>query len=279
MANLFEATGMNNDPLGLWAPAVSAAGSAPGAVSFSVGGDEETAPEDVEPVFRVNLPADGASAAQALAANEAHILRLNAALENVPSRLDGLVARTQARQVKAVTSGVSFDTLSLEESEPGPEGELLALLADAEAAGNAKGPVSFGLVDETASLAWEQAKAGFDALIQQINREVLHFAWVETNIADALVARTTVGWTGDAQTAFAHGVDGSQVALHNRTLRIVTQTRSLRMRLFITIASGATKVSTLIATPAGAVLALPAVYQYVMQIVEQVKQLQSIQSS
>jgi hypothetical protein len=247
----------------------------------------------VEPVFRVNLPADGASAAQALAAREGYIRNLNAALENVPARLDGLVARTQERQKKAAASGVSFDTLSLEELEPGPEGDLLALLGEAPTPllsphfprssaenGGMKGgdELSFGL-PETASAAWEQAKAGFDALIQQINRDALHFAWVETNVADALIARTTVGWTGDSQTAFAHGLDGAQVALHQRTLRIVTQTRSMRLRLFITIASGAAKVSVLIATPAGAVLALPAVYQYVMQIVAQVKQLKSIQSS
>jgi|GEM_PF-751316 len=278
MANLFETTGMD-DPLGLWTPTASTLESAPGAVSFSVGGDEPAAPEAVEPVFRVNLPADGASATRALEASEAQIARLNAALQTVPSRLDGLVARTQERRQKAATSGVSFDTLS-EEPEPGPEGDLLAMLASVEGGGTQGGSeVSFGLVDEAAGIAWEQAKAGFDALIQQISREVLHFAWVETNIADALLARTTIGWTGDAQTAFAGGIKSQQVALHNRTLQIVTQTRSMRLQLFITITSGAAKISTLIATPAGAVLALPAAYKYVMQIVEQVKQFQSIPSS
>jgi hypothetical protein len=209
---------------------------------------------------------------------EAYIASLNAALENVPARLDSLVARTQERQQKAGggAGAVSFDIL--EQQEGGPEGELLALLADAEIEGKrATGEVSFGFVEDT-SAAWEQAKAGFEGLVEQISREVLHFAWVETNVAQVLIARTTVGWSGDAQTAFITEIDDAQVGLHGRTLKMVTQTRSLRLRLFITIASGATKVSTLIATPAGAVLALPAVYQYVMQIVAQVKQLQSIQS-
>lgn len=273
MANIFEAIGVDEDPLGLWAPAASTAESALGAVSFSVGGDDASS-EAIEPVYRVHLPADDDSAAQALAAREGYIRDLNAALENVPARLDGLVARTQERQKKAAASGVSFDVLSLEQPESGPEGDLLTLLDEAEASGKTgSGEVSFGL-QETTSAAWQQAKVGFDALIQQINREVLHFAWVETNIADALIARTTVGWTGDSQTAFVNGVDDAQVALHQRTLSIVSQTRSMRLRLFITIASGATKVSALIATPAGAVFALPAVYQYVMQIVAQVKQLE-----
>ena len=277
MAALFETIG-EEDPLGLWEPTVSPAVPAPWAVSFGIGGDEAS-PAPVEPVFRVKLPADDASASQALAAREQYILSLNAALANVPTRLDGLVARTQERQQKAALGGVSFDTLSLEESEAGPEADLLALLDDATVEEKtAGGEVSFGL-QETASAALEQAKAGFNALIEQINRDVLHFAWVETEIAGVLLARTTVGWTGDAQTAFAQVVNDPQVTLHARSLRLVTQTRGMHLRLLITIASGAAKVSALLATPAGTLLALPAVYQYVMQIVTQVKQLQSIQSS
>ena len=271
MTSIFETTGME-DPLKLWTPAVSAADSAPGVVSFSTGGDR-AAPEAVPPVYRVNLPADGASASRALTDSEGYLLSLNAALENVPNRLDGLVARAQERRHTAA-SGVSFDTLSLEQPESGPEADLLSLLGQAEA--EEKG-VSFG-VQENVSAAMEQAMAGFDALTGQISRDVLHFAWVETNVADSLVARTIVGWTGAAQTACAQGLDDPQVALHGRALGIVSQTRGLRLRLFITIASGAAKVSILMATPAGAALALPAVYQYVMQIVKQVKQLQSIQT-
>jgi hypothetical protein len=271
----FETTG-TNDPLGLWTPTVL------GDVSFSTGGDPSInsgQAEPAEPIFRVNLPADGGDAAAALAVNEDYIASLNAALENVPSRLDGLVARTQQRQQKAANTGLSFDVLSLEGQESGPEGDLLALLGDIEAEGKrASGEISFG-IGETASAAWEQAKAGFEALMEQINRDVLHFAWVETNVGGSLIARTTIGWSGDAQTVFLDEIGEAQVSLHERSLQIVTQTRSLRLRLFITIASGATKISALVTTPAGAVMALPAVYQYVMQIVAQVKQLQSIQLS
>ena len=291
MTNLFETTGMD-DPLGLWAPAVSTAESAPGTVSFSTSpssfgaGGDQAPPEAAEPLFRANLPADDASAARALTDSEGYILRLNAALEDVPARLDGLVVRTQQRQQQAKASGVSFNTLSFEQYESGPEADLLALLGEAplsspyfprssaESGGTEGGrEVSFGLT-ETTSAAWQQAKAGLNALIEQVNREALHFAWVETNIADVLIARTTVGWTGDAQTAFTLGVDDRQVILHHRTVRIATQTRNMRLRLFVTIATGAAKVSTLMATPAGAALALPAVYQYVMQIVVQLKQLE-----
>jgi hypothetical protein len=270
MASIFETIGME-DPLMLWTPAVSMAGSALGAVSFSEGGDQ-AAPEAAGPVYRVNLPADGASASQALTGSESYLTSLSAALENIPARLDGLVARTQ--QKAAVAGGVSFDALSPDQLESGPEAELLSLLGQAEAEAKI---ASFG-VQESVGAALEQAKVGFDAFIQQFDRDVLHFAWVETNVADALVARTIVSWTGAAQTAFAYGLGDPQVALHGRALRIVSQTRGLRLRLSITIVSGAAKVSALMATPAGRAFALPAVYQYVMQIVAQVKQLQSIQT-
>lgn len=272
MTVIFETSEQEEDPLGLWTFTVSAAETAPGALSFSPS-DNPSAPEPAEPVFRVNLPADSAAASDALAAREQYLLSLNAALEDVPARLDGLVARTRQRQGKSV----SFDSSVLDQAETGPEGDLLSLLGDLDAEENPQsGEVSFGL-PKTASAALEQAKVGFNALIDQINREVLHFAWVETHLSGQLLARTTIGWTGNTQTAFAQGVNDPQVTLHKRNLHIVTQTRTFRLRLFITIASGATKVSALLATPAGAVLALPAVYQYVMQIMAQVRQLQAVQ--
>lgn len=270
MDALFETNG-EEDALGLWTP------TAQEAVSFAVGGDD-LSPQPDEALFRVNFPADDAAAAQALAKREQYILSLNSALENVPARLDGLVARTQERQQKSTGGEVSF-AVGAEESEGGPEGELLSMLGSVEAQEKGlDGDISFGIGDTT-SAALEQAKAGFNSLVEQINREVLNFARVETKVADVLLASTTIGWTGDAQSAFSQGVTSPQITLHGRNLRIVTQTRGTRLRLFITIASGATKVAALLTTPGGAVLALPAVYQYVMQIVKQVKQLQSIQSS
>ncbi len=274
--SIFETS--SDDPLGLWTPSASAAASAPEAVSFSVGGDESDAPQPANPVFRVNLPADGASAAEALDASEEHFARVNAALDGIPAKLDDLVTRTQEQQQKSA-SGVSFDVLAFEQQETGPEGDLLGLLGDAETDEKiASGEVSFG-IGEPVSDALLQAKAGFESFIEQFNREVLHYAWVETNVAGSLVARTVVDWSGDAQTVWVEGVDESQVALHSRTLKIATQTRNMRLRLFTTVAGGAAKVATLMATPGGAILALPAVYQFVLQVVAQTKQLQSIQSA
>lgn len=264
---IFEASA--NDPFGLWE-------SAPQTVSFGIGDAEQDSPPPAGNVYRLNLPADFEVSSAALRSSEAAIETASAALQSVPTRLDGLTARTQETRQKQA-SGVSFDVASLS-PEPGPEGELLASLADIDrgAAGeNATGEVSFGLTEDLSG-AWQAAESQFQALIAQIDRDVLHFAWVETNISNQLIARTTVDWSGDAQTIWMQSVSDRQIALHQRALYITTQTRNLRLRLFVTVTSGAAKMAALMATPGGAVLALPAMYQYVIKILKQAKELQSM---
>lgn len=266
---IFETTG-TSDPLGLWTSAPQ-----PEMVHFGIG-DETASPPPDAPVFRVNLPGSSEAAGQAFENSEAWFERVNAALEDVPDRLDTLVSRMQARQAEG--DPVSFDVASLE-GEPGPEGGLLLLLEDASQP-EAAGPAHFGIEDspqaarEPVSQAWQEARARFDALMEQINREVLRFAWVETKIDGQMIARSEVDWSGDATTLWAETASEEQKSLHHRALKIAARSRNMKLRLFVTVTGGAAKVTTLMAagTP---LLALPAVYQYVMSIIKQVKQLQS----
>jgi hypothetical protein len=264
---IFETTG-TSDPLGLWASAPQ-----PEMVHFGIG-DEAASPLPDVPVFRVNLPGSSEAAGEVFETSEAYFERMNAALDNVPERLDTLVSRMQARQ--AAGDSVSFDVPSLE-GEPGPEGDLLHLLDDV----SKNEIVSFSVGDESeaarepVSQAWQDARARFEALMEQINREVLHFAWVETKVDGQMIARSEVDWSGDATTLWVETVSEEQKSLHHRALNIAARSRNMKLRLFVTVAGGAAKVTTLMAagTP---MLALPAVYQYVMAIVKQVRQLQSI---
>ena len=131
-------------------------------------------------------------------------------------------------------------------------------------------------MEDTINPALEQAKAQFNALLEQVNREVLHFAWVETATSDKTLARTTIDWSGDAVTVWDAAISEAQIELHRRTLRFATHSRALKMQMVMTIAGGAGKLSALMATPGGAVLALPVVYKYVRQIMDQVKQYQEL---
>ena len=90
-----------------------------------------------------------------------------------------------------------------------------------------------------------------------------------------MIALSEVDWSGDATTLWVETVSQEQKSLHHRALNVAARSRNMKLRLFVTVAGGAAKVTTLMAagTP---VLALPAVYQYVMSIVKQVRQLQSV---
>jgi hypothetical protein len=259
--SIFEAAGIS-DPLGLW-------DTSPQILSFGIE-DEANAP-----VYRVNLPESLAASSSALAGQLASFERLQAALKAVPSQLDGLQRRAQA-----AASGVSF-AVSGAAPESGPEGELLALLAEADSTAlreTAPDGLSFG-GSEVMSAALGQAKDKFGALLEQVNQDILHFAWVETKIEDLIIARTKVGWSGDS-TTLLHGLTTEEhTFLHRQTLEVVSRTRNLKLQMLLTISGGAAKVAVLMASPGGPMLALPAVYQYVMKILDQAKQIQSLQSS
>ena len=265
---IFEVFG-SSDPLGLW-------DTTPQTASFSVG--EENTPETNEPVYRVNLSDNIEVSNSALAENLASFERMKAALEQVPIQLNGLVRRVQEKQPKAA-SGVSFSLADLQ-PEPGLEGELLSLLAITDSVAlSGTGPegVSFGLLAE-ASDVLGHAKEKFESLLEQVNREVLQFAWVEMRMADQLIARTKMGWNA-SYTIWINAISTEQMFLHKRTLKVVSLTRNLKLRMLLTVAVGAVKMAPLMVTPGGTALALPAVYGYVKKILENVKQLRSIQSS
>jgi len=259
--SVFETS--TEDPLGLWNPAP------PAALHFGVGDEPASPPEGVT-VYRVNLPASLQASDQALQNSEELFRRVDAALQTVPARLDALAQREKERQQKAAAA--SFDTSAFE-VETGPEGDLLALLQPESQSQAA--PLHFGIAED-ASAAWEQAKAELDSLLAQVSRELLNFAWVETKVSGLAVAQTIVNWSGDAQTAWAQGITPQQISLHSRTLRVASTSRNLKIRLFATASAGAARLTAQLSTPGGAFFALPAVYKFVLQIVQQVRELQAL---
>lgn len=265
---VFETTA--SDPFDLWQ-------AAPQPVSFALGDENPAAPEPVELVYSVNLPASFEASSQALSERESRFAQLDGALTSVPARLEALVTRLQAARPEG-QGGVSF-ALPASEADSTPEGELLALLAESEtAARSGSGPegVSFAF-NEPTSAASREARSGFENFLAQLNHEVLHFAWVETKISNQFIARTEVGWSSAAKTFWVVGLSAQQQALHQRALTLTLRTRQVKMRLFATVASGAAKVAVL--TAAGTpVAALPAMYQYVTKLIALAKESQSTQT-
>ena len=183
--SIFEST--VEDKLGLWAATPPS-----GAVSFGISDAEAQTSGDI---YRTNLPADVEAAHAVFDASESALISAKNAMDTVPDNLDDLLQRTQRNRAGS-SSGVSFQAQSFE-AEPGLEGELLRLLAEADE--SAERELSFG-IGNLPSVALDGAKAEFNRLIAQIDRDVLQFAWVETNISNLLVAHTNVGWSGNMHT-------------------------------------------------------------------------------
>jgi hypothetical protein len=272
---VFEIAGMDgDDPLGLWTPAEPA-------LHFGVEAEASAPPPDV-PVYRVRLPDDPSAADQALAAQEQRILLSSRALDAVPGRLDAFIERQQAAEGEEVHFGAGEIP-----AETGPEAELLGLLGEAEAAAPSAGTVQFGIVDEALSPALREAQEKFNTLMEQIKRELLHFAWVETRrdepaeagAGSGTLARSTVGWSGDTVTVWLDGTAQAQAELHKRTLRYAVASRALKMRMGFVIATGASKIAILLTTPGTQALALPVVYKFVTQVLAQVREYQDLSSA
>ena len=263
------------DPLGLWTSVPESA------IHFGMEDESASPPADTS-IYRIQLSEDTAAAEAAFREGEAHMQQSAQALESIPGRLDDLVARTQARQKAAGSQAVHFGIDELGTAEDVTESELLDLLADVDstvtATHTAHAQVEFGIIDETIHPALEQAKSQFNALLNQINREILHYAWVETVSLGETLARTSVNWSGDANTVWMDGVSPEQTRLHNRSLRFATHSRALKMRMAMTVTGGAVKVAALMTNPAGAALALPVVYRYVSQMLTQARELNALKA-
>jgi len=270
----FEIAGVDaEDPLDLWTVAPE------NAVHFGIE-DQSAAPPADTPIYRIQLPEDIATAEAAFRKREAHMRQSARALESIPGRLDDLVSRTKSRQKVAESQAVHFGIDELGTGEDAAESELLNLVADVDASGVpvsvAGEQVEFGIVDEVINPAIEQARSQLNTLLDQVNREVLHFAWVETAVGRATVAKTTVGWSGDAETVWSDGITSEEIKLHHRTLNFATHSRALKMRMAMTVMGGATKIAALMTNPAGAALALPVVYKYIRQILAQAREYQTL---
>lgn len=196
-------------------------------------------------------------------------------MDSALTRLDGLFPAAPA---EAAQGAVSFDVAAFSAvDEASPEGQLLALMQEAEMGETGKG-VSFG-IGETVSGAMQKAQADFDSFMERINRDVLNFAHVESGPADSPLAATRINWIGDALTVLSAGAQPDDLREHSRSLHRELMGRNLRLRMFSTVTIAAGKISLALTTPGTALMALPMAYQYVSQLSQQWQAFQSLNQS
>lgn len=226
------------------------------------------------PVWRLALPVDRDEAADRLAGLEAFLSSSEEALESIPGRLDRLVETSQSTG----GGGISFDQESMP-GLPAPEADLLASL---QVLSQPFGGVSFDVVGEGLELRLGklmEAYQGFEAGMERLLRQITHFAWVETEVGEKLIARTIVSWNGDANTAWWSGLGVDLYQSHRRSLGQALSSRNLVLHALVITAQSAAKLGVLLAAPGGGLLVLPFAWKFVSQVLAEVEKIQELQKT
>jgi len=233
-------------------------------VSFGAPGEEV----DETPVWSVNLSADPALAQKQISASLAQVNASQQGLASAQKRIAGLVAHQRAE------GEVSFGAPSLAlPALPASEQELLQALGALQQ--HREDEVNYGLFDsmkQAVSRAVEKvtgeddSEEKFKAVMERMTASLVYYAAVETKMENAVIARTQINWVSDTNTLWRADATPVQWELHQRTLMLAVNSRNALMKTFGLTAQAAIKLSVLLATPGGAILALPAAWKYINQI-------------
>ena len=125
--------------------------------------------------------------------------------------------------------------------------------------------MSFGL-GEMLPGEWKEASQRIAAILEQVVRFVACYAFVETRVEEQLLGRTAVSWMGDVNTVWMGGLTSEEVLLHQRALALAIGSRDALLQTVLMAAQLAVKLSVLLSTPGGVLLALPAVWRFIHQV-------------
>lgn len=226
------------DVLGIWTPQAASTG-----VAFAAG----TQAEDESTCWRGRLPTDLRLAVSSLYQSETRLARAEQALPKATSRLTAAIQQEQ--------SGHAFD-LAASSTTPAAEAELFQLLQTLQ-----QPSASFGIGEGIAS-EWNKVTEQFQSFTERVLKVITHYAWVETYMGEQLLGKTSLSWTGDISTVWPLQPTSAQVMLHQRMVVLTLSSRMLLMRIFILVLRGVATLSTLLASPAGPILAAPALWNF-----------------
>jgi hypothetical protein len=237
------------DPLGVWQ-------FAPSPVTATARFAAQTAPPPEQDGLRwhIELPAADSESRAELSRRLSAVDRRQAQVDQVERRFWEL----QSSQLIATRDAkISYAAL------PDPESELLRAVAALQHA-----PTAFAMDMRDAS-AYREILDKAEQLLLQFRRLVQYYARVETKIGAQWVGLTVVDWSGDYRTTWQDGVTASDMARHLDALKLAMASRHALLRLVSVVTSGALALATKASVPGGQVLLLPAVYNYVRDVLEE----------
>lgn len=255
------------DPFGLWQPPPEPEGEV---VSFEIPAPLSQAEDAPAAVWRVDLAQE---AGDPLAQRAAQVAAIQHGLAQAEDRFTALLAARRSAQLGGMPS-FSVEAASLADSAA--EQRLTDLLNQLEP----DSAVSFGLIEDVGA-AVKKASARvkeiaglssalqeLEGMLQQFNRQFLHFAWVETTTDGALLARTTVNWAGDMNTYWQSGMARMVEAQHRRSLELALKARAASMETILTVMRMAAKLALAISTPLGTLQAMALGWQFVRDVIQ-----------
>ncbi|MCA1647386.1 MAG: hypothetical protein LC797_18645 [Chloroflexi bacterium] len=212
------------------------------------------------PVWRASWNGDVAADPASLADADARLRRSSDAMEVAELRLDRHVRQSTVSAVYGVAMRA-------------PEATLSALIHTSTGASDSR-LVTYGLPD--ISSAWSRVVADFSAMLATAGRMLGDLASVETLAAGRLFGRTVVSWTGTQVTVWPANPSNREVLAHIRVLDLAIRTRAAFLRMVAVVARAA-RVLTSLATPLGPLLALPAAWKFVDEVVRELNWLKGRQ--
>jgi hypothetical protein len=252
---LFDATQTDSDQevLGLWAPV-----PAPKLEAIAFDAREQAA--ETAPVWRADYPADPDLVTGTLEGARRSLAAAERALDEVPVRLDLYLMRERM--------GVAYALPTSEAPPARAEDDLSLMLAEMRGVAPA---VSFEAEGRFGG-RWDEAVQFFQTFTERLKQVTAHYTWVETRVEGKLVGQTAVGWTGDVDTFLVESLDPELMQLHEQTLQLALASRQMLLRTSTMIVANAAKLSVLITTPGGIVLAIPTVLRFINEVRKELQQ-------
>lgn len=264
-SDLSPAASTQADPFGLWQlPSAVAADT----LSFAfpqegASGDEIGAPAAVWTLALSSGSRGGMDAGCELERLASRVQSIETGLAASGPRVEAFLS---ARSRGLEASGVSFST-AVAEALPPPEAGLAAALSFLEPAG-VQDAVSFGLPGGLlAGMDWNALSQRLTALLDSVNRQILHFAWVDTTLDGQLIARSTVNWGGDLLTLWQPGLGQDLTGSHCRSLALALASRLASLHTILTVSQVAGKITLALTTPIGSLQAMSLAWQFISEVI------------
>ncbi len=212
----------------------------PSGVSFEAGAEQ---PQPA--VWPMQLPASPEAAQAMLDEKRVALRRSEADLAEAQRRLDQF------------DRGVSFA------APAGPEAELREWLNAIES------PVSFGPLGSRRKEAEKrETHRQWQGFLGRVREILSHYALVETEVGEALVGRTAVGWSGDFDTRWEANATLQSMELHRQSVHLALESRIALVRLLSVIGAGAAKLALRLTVPGAQLLVLPAAWKFVRDVLK-----------